>query len=302
MSMMLRKLLSRVYRNEEDGSGSSEGAPAGGSESSSSDSSVDWEGLNDGVDPGSDDEEEGTPPQSKAPAANADDETPPEDNATPDETPPEDDPEAAAAKQQTPPEDAAPVQPTPEEVAAQQAKLEKDFKEWHASELERLATKVYAFDEETAQRLQTEPELVLPRLAAELEMNATQRALEAVQRMLPQLVPQMVNVQQVEQQADEFFFGKNPDLKKYKAQVLEAGKMFRKMNKNATPEEAAERIGNMVRMSLGLKVVESAKPSQQTAPAKRTPHKPAAAGSGRAAPAKPAADKDMWSDLASDDD
>jgi hypothetical protein len=311
MSMMLRKLLARVYRDEESGAGeSSGGAPAGGSESSSSDESVDWAALNDGVDPGADDSEDdkaGTPvgeaaaapPPSGAPAEKG--ATPVEDQGkVPGEKPEDGNPDPNA-----PPPDPEPdpePQETPEQRAAREQQAKADFDQWRASEVERL-TKEYAFDDETAQRLQTEPELVLPQLAAEMELRITQRALEAFQKMIPQVVPQVVVSQQTEKAATDFFYDKNPDLRKYHKQVLKAGKLYRELNPKASPEEAAEQIGNLVRTSLKLKPVGAQAPAPSPAPAaKPAPHKPAGAGSSGKAPAPAKSADDVWGKLIEDDD
>lgn len=297
MSFLMRKLLSRVYREEENGSGSSEGsaapAPAAGKPA------VDWADLNEGISAGSDDDEYEEEESSSAPVS---------DPATPEgktgETPTTDEdastspPEAETA----PAEDE--VKPlTPEEQAAQVEKLQKDFDEWRQAEVAKLE-KAYTFDEETASRLLTEPELVLPKLAAELELNATRRALEAVQRMIPQLVPQVVQTQATEKEAEKFFYGKNPDLRKHHKHVLKAGALFRQMNPNATPEEAAEGIGNIVRQTLKLPAQkqEQQREQQRQQSTKQTPHRPAGAGSAPGAAPTGKAEKSVWAELAEDDD
>lgn len=302
MNPLLRKLLARAYRNEEDGSGTSEGgssAPAG-----DTDSSADWEAMSEGIEPGMDDNEPsesetaGTAPASQ-PAA----------KAKPQETPTTDDEQVDPnlGEEGQPADDAAPVdsdEPKPltaEEVAAQTEALQKQYQEWEQAEIGKLE-KQYGFDEETASRLLTEPELVLPRLAAQLELNATRRALEAVQRMIPQLVPQVLTSQDTEKKAADFFFGQNPDLnpKKHGKAIMEAGVMFRKLNPKATPEEAAKKIGEIVRQSLGLKAPAAGAPAPKPA-GKPAPHRPAAAGATRQAAPKQQ-DNSVWADLASDDD
>lgn len=303
MNRVLAKLLGRLYREQESGAGDSGAggsAPDASGSASTESSGVDWAALNDGVDPGADDnEEEGGDAPSPSGEAKPAPEAAADKTATtgdePDATPPED-----TAGDPPPEDDVEPVeQLTPEQIAAKETEFKQRFTEWRASEVERLSTKVYAFDEETAARLQTEPELVLPKLAAELELNAVQRAMEAVQHMLPQFLKPVLQSQDVEKRADDFFFGKNPDLKKYRKQVLEAGVMFRKLNPKATPEEAAEQIGNIVRTTLKIKAP-AAGTAPAAKPAKAAPHKPAGAGS---APApKPAkGDGSIWDDLIADD-
>lgn len=296
MNMLLRKLVSRVYREEEDGTGSSGGGGAPASDGSEKASPSDWEDMSGDVAPGADDngeEEEGSPS----------DTDPEESESTPETSTPEDEAPAEKPEAEEAPDPADLPKPlTPEEQAAQAEKLQKDFDEWRKAELAKLE-KQYSFDEDTAARLQTEPELVLPKLAAELELNATRRALEAVQRMIPQLVPQVVDSRQSEQKATEFFYGKNPDLKKHHKAVLEAGTMFRRLNPKATPEEAAEKIGKIVRQGLGLPEPATAggKPAEKPS-GKPAPHRPANAGAARPAGTGTKQEKSMWEELAADDD
>ena len=300
MSNLHRKLFARLYREAANGEGGGEGtaAPAGEAPAEGTDP-VDWtEELNTGVAPGSDDEGEVDEPTEADPAP----------EAKPAKAPPEVDP--TTGKSATPPEATTAATPipeetpqTPEQIAAQETKMAADYAKWEEGEMARLSTQ-YAFDDETAARLQTEPELVLPQLAARLHIDVTRRALEAVQRMIPQMVPQVVQSSATEQAAAKMFYDKNPDLKSYHKQVLQAGEMYRKLNPKATPELAAEQIGNIVRTSLGLAALPATTAaSTAAAPAtKRTPHKPAGAGgSGVAAPgSKPA--KNTWTDLLDDDD
>ena len=312
MNALLLKLMGRVYRNEATDGGDSGGG--GTSEPAASDAgfgAADWEALNDGVAPGADDEDgEGSeaPAPSPAPAASTAAPAPAPAASTEPATgtdPVEQDP---AAQPQTPVEPAE-QQLTPEQIAAQNAKIAEDFAKWEQAEIQRLATEVYTFDEETAARLQTEPELVLPQLAARLQLQATRNALEAVQRMLPQIIPQMMQQTTTEKSAMEAFYGANPDLRQYHEQVLTAGKMFRKLNPKAKPEEAIKRIGDMVRMSLGLNAP-AATPAASPAPAGKpagrvAPHRPAQPGGGsgtKVQKAQPQGDAAFWGEMADGDD
>lgn len=294
LRLLLGQYLTFRIADGEEGGGA---APAGDSSSS-----VDWGDMNSDVDPGADDED----------SDESEDEDKDEEEETPDETttvddsstedPPadgEEGEETDPSKEATPEEESQ-ENLTPEQLAAQEAKVQEDFNKWRQAEIERISSETYQFDEETAARLQTEPELVLPKLAAELELNATKRALEAVQRMLPQLVPQVVERGTTEKAATDAFYGANPDLKKYHKQVMIAGRTFRQLNPKATPQEAIEKIGAMVRASLGLKPVGSSPAGSKPAkPAK--PHKPAMPGTSSGS--RPAAAKggDVWGDLIDDD-
>lgn len=264
-------------------------APAGASESTN-EASVDWAGLNAGATPG---EDEGDDDELETPLN--------PDGSEADE--PADPPPSPKTGENPPPEVPAPVTPpepdqTPEQIAAARAKVEKDFAEWEQAQIATL-TKQYAFNEDDATRLQTEPELVLPELAARMQMNVMKQVLETVSRMVPQMVQPELQRSSTEAKATEFFYGVNSDLdpKMHHDKVLEAGKLFRKMNPKATPDEAAKGIGEIVRAAAGIKT----QPKAAAPVPKAKPHRPVAAGGRGSAAAKAPAEKTMWADLADDE-
>ena len=113
MNMLLRKLMSRVYREEEDGSGSSGGGGAPASDGSEKASPSDWEDMSGDVAPGADDngeEEEGSPS----------DTDPEESESTPETSTPEEEAPAEKPEAEEAPDLADLPKPlTPEEQAAQ---------------------------------------------------------------------------------------------------------------------------------------------------------------------------------------
>ena len=272
---------------------SAQGAPAEASESTD-EASVDWAGLNGGAVPGQDDGQDDEPEAHQNPdGSDADDDADPP-AATPPKT---DEPPAPVAPAPVTQQEA---EQTPEQIAAARAKIEQDFAEWEQAQIATL-TKQYAFNEDDATRLQTEPELVLPELAARMQMNVMKQVLETVSRMVPQMVQPELQRSSTEAKATEFFYGLNSDLdpKLHHDKVLEAGKLFRKMNPKATPDEAAKGIGEIVRVSAGLKT----QPKAAVPPApKAKPHRPVAAGGrGSANSARAPVEKTVWADLADDE-
>jgi hypothetical protein len=183
--------------------------------------------------------------------------------------------------------------------------------DYGAIEAEQLAQleKVYGISEEDAQKLQTEPELVLPKLAANMHVAITKSAMAALQSMLPQMLVQHQQMATVEQQARNDFFTANPDLKGHEEAILKVGQMFRAANPTATKDQAVKMIGDMVRMSLGLplqvqqqqtqqQVSAPATPVQSTpSPAQIMPFTPSRAGGGGAQIQSPT----IWDQLISDD-
>lgn len=156
----------------------------------------------------------------------------------------------------------------------------------------------YTIPQEMAVRLQTEPELVLPEMAANVHMAVV----ENVMNTLPQQVMQMVQYQlkavEAENSAKAKFFDAWPELKGHEDAVLKVGAMVRAANKGMKAEEAIQRIGQVVMASLGLSRVTP--PAAQTPPFVPQPFAPAGVGGSPlgAAPAQ----KSEWEVLAEDDD
>lgn len=162
---------------------------------------------------------------------------------------------------------------------------------------------LYGLTDAEAEALATEPELVLPKMLAKQHLRMTKSILASVQSVLPQMMQASAQSASVETAARNQFFSANKDLDKpeYQAAILQVGKMFRQVNPKATSEVAVQRIGEMVRMSLGLPVqsvgaVETIVPPAPAVPAVR-PFTPARGGSGSSVSATPG----VWEELSSAD-
>jgi len=200
-------------------------------------------------------------------------------------------PAAPAAQPGQPPAPAQPAKPAeaPAAVETPEAKAARVQAERTASDkkLNDDLVNYYKIPDEWSARLATEPELVLPQLAARLH----QTVLESVRNMLDQGVPQVVqglmHVQQRESAAKAEFYKRWPTLSKYEEQVLQAGRLFGQLNPTATPEERIERIGKIVSESLGIPIAPIAMPQGGQAPAVSAPaaFRPAGGASGSRPPA-----------------
>lgn len=221
--------------------------------------------------------------------------------------------EPTAPVQETPApvaEPVAPVQPqTPQPVApepqpAQAPQPALDYSSWRAQHLGNLE-KRYALDTDTAQALLTEPETVLPRLAAQVHLEVTENVLKAVQDMIPGMMQQVTKATETEHKAETAFFEANPDLSGVdKAKILQIGAMFRQVNPQADADTAIRTIGSMVRTALGLPAggvpAQGVAPSAPPAPVVQ-PFAPARGGGGGTASRAPA-QANPWADLIGDDD
>lgn len=288
--------LKYVLRNEANGEADG-GAGAGGESSSggSDDSAgepVNWADLNDGFDKEDvsvEGDSEVIEPAKAEPAVKAEEPvpgTPPA--AVPPATPPVVPPVQPAAE--TPPQPAA--QPTP----AQPGQPPADYAAWRQTRETELASSLYAINDADAQALLTEPETVLPRMAARMHMEVMESTMRALQSVLPQAIQGYTQHEQANTQAKQFFSGVNPDLANpaYEPYILQFGEVYRKVNPSAGPEEAARAIGSLVRSALGIAAPQqgvSAPPamqvSQPAAPVPFTPARGSGTGSAAPAPANP---------------
>lgn len=183
--------------------------------------------------------------------------TPTETPAEPATTTPEPTPQPTKVEEQVP---LAPEVPT---TTAEQ------YAAWRTDRLGQLE-KLYALDEAAATAMLTEPETVLPKVAARLHIEVLENAMRAMQAMVPVMVQQLSHHTTVESKAKNMFTSINPDLADPKLEpvILELGAVYRNVNKTAPPEVAAQAIGNLVRAALGIAAPAGGAPS---APVQQVP-------------------------------
>lgn len=229
---------------------------------------------------------EGAPPVEPPPLA-----TPPAELPAPVEG------ELQAPAAGTPPVETPSSQLTTEQIAENQRK----FNEWTAAEEAKL-TEHYTLTEDDAVAMATEPERVLPKLAAKLHMQVLQEARAQIMNMIPQVVKGVQMRETLETKAQGEFFGSWPELKGKESEVVQMGLMFRQLNPKATPEEAIARIGEMTMNALGIKRVSNAEPpgTPSAGGSNVRAFKPAGGGSSSAG-AKSKQEANPFSDLLDDD-
>jgi len=281
MSFVLRMMMQR-YRNEELGDmpGDTSAGIASESASESTESDVNWEGIGDefvAEDQGLDIEGD-VEVVEEAPAAPA---APAEPAATPAPAPAAE-PAAAPAPASTEPVAPAPVAPSASN---------EEYSAWRESRLSQLE-QVYALDQEAANAMLTEPETVLPKLAAKVHMEVLENSMRAMQAMVPVMMQQIQHHTEVNSRAKNLFTSVNPDLAdpRFEPAIMQLGTVYRNVNRNAPPEEAARAIGNLVRAALGIAApaqgMASAAP-QAPVQAPAAPFAPARGAGGGSMPAAP---------------
>ena len=142
---------------------------------------------------------------------------------------------------------------TAEQLAAERTAAEERAK----AEDEKAFTGLmdyYKLPEDLQIKLSTEPENVLPFLAAKIHQTIARSLAKTIQETLPQTVLSVQSHQVRETQAKENFFSRWPALKGKEDAVLRVGAMFRQLNPSATVEEAVERIGKATCETLGIPV------------------------------------------------
>lgn len=180
----------------------------------------------------------------------------------------------------TPPLPEAPATPTPP----------VDYAAWRTQKESELESTLYAVNDEDAAALLTEPEKVLPKMAARLHMEVLENAMRAVQAMVPTMIEQVQRSSETNNRAKSLFTSINPDLAdpKFEPAIMQLGQTFRKVNPTADAETAAKAIGALVRSALNIPAPQAnvggvaQTPPAMPAPA---PFTPARGGGGGTVPA-----------------
>jgi hypothetical protein len=160
----------------------------------------------------------------------------------------------------------------------------------------------YKLPEDMAEKLPTEPEVVLPFMAARLHQEVARGVERMINEALPHAIRNVMVAEQTEERSKKAFYDAWPQLKGYEKQVLEVGTMFRRLNQNAPPEEAIKRIGETVMTALGLQPAApgTAQPGAPAAPAQPAVRQPVftPAGGGGSGRGAPPADDNMFAQMA----
>lgn len=189
---------------------------------------------------------------------------------------------------QAPPVAPTPVTPAPAVVAPAPAPAQApaaspaDYATWREGRVAELETQ-YAIDPDSANALLTEPETILPKLAAKVHMEVLESSMRAMQAMMPVMMQQITANTERNNSAKSLFTSVNPDLvdPQYEPAIMQLGQVFRNVNPTATPDEAARAIGALVRSALGIAPGVAVQP-QAPAPAyvPPTPFTPSRGGPG----------------------
>lgn len=155
-----------------------------------------------------------------------------------------------------------------------------------------LAAKRAAFIEEIASTYSLSPDeevayiedpvKTLPKLAAKITVRVFEDTYRTIAAQLPQLLEYHLAARDTAQktyaQAEEKFWQRWPALKGQEETVRQIGAQFRKMNPDASPEDAIEFVGMYASTKLGLQPQAPTAPAPAPVARKSAPPPPAAAG------------------------
>jgi hypothetical protein len=209
-----------------------------------------------------DDESLVTPPRSAEPTPQPAAETPPAEPPAPAEpqppaveapTPPEAPVAPESQAQQVPQAPVAPEVPqeTPEQIRQRIETARTDFFQ--------ALTRHYAIDAETAQRVLTEPEKVIPELLSRVHLNVAEQAVPAAVAQMQQIVPMMMQ-QMVEAEKNKaYFYHQWPKLESHQAEVEQMLTSYSQMphNRGKPWAQVTTEVGAMASMHFKLPVMEA---------------------------------------------
>jgi hypothetical protein len=193
-------------------------------------------------------------------------------SAQPVAAPPTPPPQPASTPEAVAP--AAPVQPV---APVDHAKQRTDY----LGELE----KSYAMTEDEGVELLRAPETVLPKLAAQLQLNVMEQVIQYVAQSLPQFVESHLGQQKANTENRKSFFEAWPDLDKpaYGETLTRIATTYRQQNPTATKEKAIKEIGAIAAIALGV-MPAGAIPPTPPSPPQPPIHRPIIPGGGGARP------------------
>lgn len=207
------------------------------------------------------------------------DETP-----APPATPPTPTPEPAPAPTPPPPAATAPEPPAPEPAPAPAAP-EPPKPQPTAEELARKRTedeakfvgelqKLYAIDDATADKFLTEPQTVVPALAAKLHKEVLAAAVNGIMSEIPRVVEAYHERREASARNEKMFFDSWPQLKTHRGVVSNYLQAYRQANPAADLQTTVRDVGAMVCVALRLPVPGTA--AQQPPVPPNAPAAPAA--------------------------
>lgn len=195
------------------------------------------------------------------------------------------------------PQSQAPTQP-PAPAQATQPAAAPSPEQLQTAAIDYLRGNTYRFSDEEARQALTEPEVVLPALAARLHVNLIQEFGQQLQRVVPMFVERAVAQRTAVMEAKNQFYGMFPKLNRpeWEGVVADSIAMAAQLN------QGKDRVTIMREgAALAAYRIRSQAP-RQAAPGRPQPFQPANPGSGGAPMPMNPGTGNVWADLAADPD
>lgn len=193
-------------------------------------------------------------------------------------------PQAPVAQQPQSPPPAEPAAPSPEQLQTQA--------------IDYLRDNVYRFDDETSRKALTEPEVVLPALAARLHVNLINEFAQQIHRTLPTLIEREVQRRTTVMEAKAEFFRRYPKLNNpaWEPLIADSIAMAAQIHRGQ-PREKIMHEGAV----LAAYRLRSQAPRPQPAAGRPQPFIPASSGGGGPiVPQNPQQPQNIWAELSAD--
>ena len=191
----------------------------------------------------------------------------------------------------------APAQPAQTGEAGQAAGQPKDFLTQLSESREAMVealTERFAISEEDAELLQTQPEAVLPRMAANIMFEAISSVHKQIQEFVPSIIERHMKVMKAQMEAENAFYEKWPGLKgldeEKSTRLNGIIKAYNAANPNQPRERRIEEIGALAHQIMGIPLPVAAAPPKR--PKAAPPFQPA--NGGLPGTAQTAVDDDPW--------
>lgn len=208
-----------------------------------------------------------------------------------------------------------PAQPQPQQAQPQPQAGQPpiDMEKARGEALKHLESTLYNLDDETRKKLVTEPDQVIPQLAAQLHLNVMEQVFKTVQPLVQNLLGAQLQQRDAAQKAERAFFQRYPALEKYPQDVMKALTTIKQMNPNATPDQIISEGAALAAFNIQQRLRrQGQQPNQQQQqgrpapqqPQRRAPYSPAGA-TGRAAPQQMGGgdpQAEFWAAFAMDND
>lgn len=257
-----------------------------------------------------DDEEEELEPEPE-PEKKPEEEPEPEKKPEPEEKKPEPEPEPEPEKKVEPEEKKPEPEKKPEEKPEEEPEPEPEDLEEQRKQYLASVEKDFAISEEDANLIITQPEKILPRLAANIYDRAMRDTAEMFRNFSEQIPNMLQGISQQQRQASEAeqsFLAANPGIEAIDKTELEGlistfAPLVAQQNPNASAEDKLKALGRTIAAAKGISLKEVA--PEKTPPKEEPvkPHTPAAPVSTGAQPQPaPASEADVFIDMLLNDD